>query len=128
MPEQTQAEYYRQAIQLAFCQPKVEGMFLFHAVDEKALAAWQSGLYYADGTPKTSLAAGARVDGPVAARRRRPLPRDAARGPTRGRPARRGADAECDLDCSYVAQLYRLPGKLLATTPRDRRRRPRDRD
>jgi hypothetical protein len=21
----------------------------------------------------------------------------------------------CDLDCSYVAELYRLPGKLLAT-------------
>ena len=54
--EATQATYYRQAIQLAFCQPNVRGIFLFHAFDETSLPGWQSGLYYADGTPKTSLA------------------------------------------------------------------------
>ena len=32
--EATQAAYYRQAMQLAFCQPNVRGLFLFHAVDE----------------------------------------------------------------------------------------------
>ena len=54
--EATQAAYYRQAMQLAFCQPNVRGLFLFHAFDERALTGWQSGLYYADDTPKTSLA------------------------------------------------------------------------
>ena len=39
-----------------FCQPNVIGLLLFHAVDEPARAGWQSGLYYVDGTPKTSLA------------------------------------------------------------------------
>src|SRR5262249_48154963 len=52
----TQAVYYRQAIQLAFCQPNVKAMLLFHSVDEVDLDRWQSGLYYADGTPKVSLA------------------------------------------------------------------------
>ena len=53
--EATQAAYYRQAVQLAFCQPNVRGLFLFHTVDETDLAGWQSGLYYADDTPKSSL-------------------------------------------------------------------------
>src|SRR5918911_1310404 len=52
----TQGTYYAQAIALAFCQPNVRGLFLFHSVDETDLDRWQSGLYYADGTPKTSLA------------------------------------------------------------------------
>ena len=108
VPEATQAAYYRQAIQLAFCQPNVQAMMLFHSVDEAGLAQWQSGLYYA-GTdvPKASLA------------------------PTRLaiQQARRGVVAHCegmqlpvkthvvqkaqkltltcDLDCFYTAQLYR---------------------
>ena len=32
--EATQAQYYRQALQLAFCQPNVIGLLLFHVVDE----------------------------------------------------------------------------------------------
>ncbi|HEY8316897.1 MAG TPA: hypothetical protein VIG35_08545, partial [Gaiellaceae bacterium] len=55
--EATQAAYYRQAVQLAFCQPNVRGLFLFHAFDESDLTGWQSGLYYADDTPKSSLGA-----------------------------------------------------------------------
>jgi hypothetical protein len=55
--EATQGAYYRQALALAFCQPNVEGILLFHAFDEANLAAWQSGMYYANGTPKTSLPA-----------------------------------------------------------------------
>jgi hypothetical protein len=51
----TQAIYYRQAIQLAFCQPNVRGLMLFHTVDEPDLNRWQSGLFYADSTPKGSL-------------------------------------------------------------------------
>ena len=57
VPEAVQGQYYRQAIQLAFCQPNVRGLFLFHAVDERDLNRWQSGVYYADESPKSDLAA-----------------------------------------------------------------------
>ncbi len=55
MDEATQGSYYRQALALAFCQPNVEGVLLFHAFDESDLDRWQSGVYYADTTPKSSL-------------------------------------------------------------------------
>lgn len=106
--EKTQAAYYRQAVQLAFCQPNVRALMLFHAVDEKELAAWQSGLYYAGTTvakaslPATRLAMQqsrrgvvARCDGlqlPV-------LPRAAQNGPK--------LTLSCAIDCDYTAQLYR---------------------
>ena len=50
-----QADYYRSALELTYCQPTVRGLFLFHTFDETDLAGWQSGLYFADGTPKPSL-------------------------------------------------------------------------
>ncbi|MEI7760674.1 MAG: hypothetical protein WCJ67_07875 [Thermoleophilia bacterium] len=53
--ESTQGQYYGRALQLAFCQPNVVGILLFHSRDEPALASWQSGVYYADGTTKTSF-------------------------------------------------------------------------
>jgi hypothetical protein len=53
--EGKQAAQYRQALGLAQCQPNVAGMLIFHVVDEADATAWQSGVYYADGTPKTSL-------------------------------------------------------------------------
>lgn len=53
--ETTQGAYYGRALQLAFCQPTVTGILLFHTQDEPALSSWQSGVYYADGTPKSSL-------------------------------------------------------------------------
>jgi hypothetical protein len=53
--EITQGQFYGQAMQLAFCQPNVVGILLFHSQDEPALGSWQSGVYYADGSPKTSL-------------------------------------------------------------------------
>jgi hypothetical protein len=55
VPEATQAAYYSQAIALAACQPTVTALLIFHVVDEANLDRWQSGLYYADDTPKTSL-------------------------------------------------------------------------
>ena len=55
--EQMQAKYYTRAIQLAFCQKTVAGLLFFHVSDEHDLDRWQSGLFYADDTPKTSLAA-----------------------------------------------------------------------
>jgi hypothetical protein len=56
VPEATQADYYRRALELAACQDGVEGLLLFHVRDEPALAGFQSGVYYVDGTPKESLA------------------------------------------------------------------------
>lgn len=55
--ETTQAQMYLQAMQMSFCQPTVLGLFLFHFQDEPARSAWQSGVYYVDGTPKSSLTA-----------------------------------------------------------------------
>jgi hypothetical protein len=55
--EATQAQMYTQAMQMAFCQPTVMGLLLFHVQDETALPAWQSGVFYADGTAKSSLSA-----------------------------------------------------------------------
>lgn len=55
VPEETQAAFYEQALGLAFCQPNVEATLLFLARDERSLATWQSGLYYVDGTAKSSL-------------------------------------------------------------------------
>jgi hypothetical protein len=52
--EATQARYYRQAFELACSQETVEGLYIFHVWDEPDLLGWQSGLYYADGTPKSS--------------------------------------------------------------------------
>jgi hypothetical protein len=53
----TQAAYYRRALELAYCQPTVRGLFVFHTFDEANLSGWQSGLYFADRTPKPSLPA-----------------------------------------------------------------------
>ena len=55
--EETQAEYYRQAFELAACQPTVIAVYIFHLFDEADLNRWQSGPYYADTKPKTSLPA-----------------------------------------------------------------------
>jgi hypothetical protein len=55
--EETQAEYYRQAFELAVCQPTVIAVYIFHLFDEPDLNRWQSGPYYADAKPKTSLPA-----------------------------------------------------------------------
>lgn len=52
---ETQARYYREAFELAACQPTVRGLFVWHTFDELDLAGWQSGLYYADQKPKASL-------------------------------------------------------------------------
>lgn len=52
--EETQAEYYRQAFELACDQPTVEGLYVFHVWDEPDLLGWQSGVYYVDRTPKAS--------------------------------------------------------------------------
>jgi hypothetical protein len=52
--EETQERYYREAYELACSQETVEGLYIFHVWDEPDLLGWQSGLYYADRTPKSS--------------------------------------------------------------------------
>lgn len=114
--EETQAAYYEQALALAFCQPTVEGMLVFLSRDERARTAWQSGVFYVDGTPKKSLP-----------RVRESLDRTTGGSITRCpgvqlivRPtvlrfgtrsaAKRGvfrATLECDLDCVYQVRLER---------------------
>jgi hypothetical protein len=54
---ETQAAYYRRALELAYCQTTVRGLFVFHTFDEPSLGGWQSGLYFADRSPKPSLPA-----------------------------------------------------------------------
>jgi len=55
--EETQARFYREALELASCQETVIGVLIFHLYDEPDLNRWQSGIYYVDGTPKSSLPA-----------------------------------------------------------------------
>jgi cellulase (glycosyl hydrolase family 5) len=54
--EAIQADYYRWAIDLAYCQPTVKAFLIFHVADEPDLDRWQSGVFYADDTPKSSMA------------------------------------------------------------------------
>jgi hypothetical protein len=116
--ERTQGAYYRRALELAFCQPNVTGVLLQHSHDEPARAAWQSGVYYADGSPKTSLAL---VRGAIALTRGGSV----TRCPGLALPVRTtvlrfpfgsGLRApalsfrlQCDLDCVYRARLVKLP-------------------
>ncbi len=54
--ETRQAAYYQQAFALAACQPTVAGVLIFHVADERDARGWQSGVYYGNFTPKSSLA------------------------------------------------------------------------
>ena len=116
-----QGQRYKQALGLAFCQPTVKAMFLYHAFDEVGRGQWQSGLYYIDHTAKPSLpivrqafrevARGviARCPGmrlKVNATVSFPTPRQAA---TAGK---RGSSIQfrigCDLDCRYTSGVIDL--------------------
>ncbi len=123
--EATQAQMYTQAMQMTFCQPTVMGLFLFHVQDEPALAAWQSGEYYVDGTPKTSLPA---VAAAVASVKRGVV------APCTGlqltpklvvkaaKPTRSGVKVTvtCSLDCAYTLTLdgRRVTGKAVGRIPK----------
>jgi hypothetical protein len=123
--EAVQAQMYLQAMQMTFCQPTALGILLFHLQDEPALSGWQSGEFYVDGTPKTSLY-------PV---------RSAAFGVhrgivagcpgllltpklvlTAGKPDKTGIKVTltCSLDCTYTVTLdsRRLTGTAIGKTPK----------
>jgi hypothetical protein len=116
-----QGERYKQAIGLAFCQPTVKAMFLFHAFDEPGRKQWQSGLYYVDRTPKPSLAIVrqafqetrrgviARCPGmrlAVQATVGFPSARKAASAGKRGSPIQ--LLVRCNLDCRYTSGVIQL--------------------
>jgi hypothetical protein len=139
LDERRQGEMYRQALELAFCQPTVRAFFLFHTVDEADLNRLQTGMYYADGRPKPSrgpvrnaaLAIGRGVLAQCPGLRLRPdvratfPPALERRAPT--------FRLECDLDCTYAARLVEpggatalaLNGRALGRTPRTVRFPPR---
>ena len=108
--ERTQGAYYRQAIELSFCQRNVRGVFLFLSVDEPSRPGWQSGLYYPDRTAKTSLAAvrqaARQTRGGVVVRcpgmRLTPAVTDVAYSPS-------SIKFRCDIDCRYVLRVERFP-------------------
>jgi hypothetical protein len=109
--ETVQAAYYRRALQLAFCQPNVTGILLFHSHDEPALSAWQSGLYYADGSPKSSLVP---VRDALAATRGGSIARCEGlvltlKPKVTFLPRALSFTLRCDLDCVYRARLVKLP-------------------
>jgi hypothetical protein len=115
--EGTQGTYYHDALALAFCQPTTKAFFVFHAFDEPALAGWQSGLYYTDGTPKTSLAAvkGAIRDVTGGVITHCPdlklTPKAVVGFPTGRALASRPfvVKVKCDIDCDALVRLSRQP-------------------
>jgi hypothetical protein len=111
VPADVQGLYYRQAIGLAFCQPTVRSISLFHTIDEPDLNRWQSGLFYVDGKSKASLPVvrkaiaeahrgvvaqcpGMRLSVRVTLRRPVASPRPAV-------------TFQCNLDCDYVLTARR---------------------
>ena len=118
--EATQARYYAQAMQMATCQPTVRTFLVFRLIDSPQLSDWQSGVYYVDGTPKSSRAAIA-----AAARRARtgiatgcaallaPKPFVSFFPVTRPGP-KIGIQPlllRCNEDCNYTIRLVRLGTK-----------------
>jgi hypothetical protein len=117
VPESTQASYYRQAVAMSFCQPNVVGLLIFHAFDETALDRFQSGLYYPDLTPKTSLPAVRDAErdvrgGVIARCEGLELTPNAKVTYPRVRTIPTGTAAinvTCDVDCTIAARLEKLP-------------------
>jgi Cellulase (glycosyl hydrolase family 5) len=111
----TQARFYKQALQLTFCQPNVEGIFLFHTVDETALLGWQSGLYYVDGTPKPSLAPTRAAVAQVHRDTIASCPGLQVTPKLKLSWVRDHAFVTCDVDCNYRANLVGVPRRAVAS-------------
>jgi hypothetical protein len=114
--ESVQGDYYRQAIELAFCQPNVRGFFIFHTIDESDLNRWQSGLFYVDGKPKSDLpfvrtAVKEAHRGVVTRCQSLALTPRASLGVVKVA-ARVRADLRCDIDCTY-ALTVRAAGRTV---------------
>jgi len=114
IPEAQQAAYYRQAFALAACQPTVAGLLIFHVADERDARAWQSGVYYTNGTPKSSFdavrdGALAAHDGMLAhcskSKTTSNLGDIVFYEPSTAEPRTLKLDFSCALPCSYEAQV-----------------------
>jgi hypothetical protein len=113
----TQAAFYREALAMAFCQPNVTTFLFLHSVDESNLNRWQSGMYYVDGTPKSSLAAVLEATrdtrGAVIARCSGLLLSPTAKVVyPRGKSLTKvplKVKLRCDIDCNYRVRLERHP-------------------
>jgi hypothetical protein len=117
IPEKKQAQFYRQAFAIAQCQPTVAGIMIFHVADERDANRWQSGVYYHDNTPKSSLAAvrsaalraqaGTLVQ---CAKGKTPAGVGAVvfHDPTAGDVPALGIDFSCTLICRYEARVVRV--------------------
>src|SRR5215217_1928520 len=125
IPEAQQAAWYRQAFAIAQCQPTVAGMLIFHVTDESDANTWQSGVYYADGTPKSSLASvrdaalRAQVGGLTQCKRGKitaNLGRVAFREPAPTPPSGPGVDFSCTASCTYEARVVRVESGSVAVT------------
>ena len=55
--EVDQAKQLTDSLRLMYCQPHVEAIFNFLLKDEREMARWQSGVFWADGSAKGSLEA-----------------------------------------------------------------------
>ena len=123
IPPTLQGQRYKEALGLAFCQPTVKAMFLYHAFDEVGRGQWQSGLYYVDHTPKPSLPivrqAFQQVQRGVIARcpgmRLKVNAKVAFLAPKQaGWAGRRGSPIQfkvsCDLDCRYTSSVIDRTG------------------
>jgi hypothetical protein len=125
IPESLQAKYYAQAFALAACQPTVAGMLIFHVVDERDARAWQSGVYYGNGRPKTSLrvvraAALSAQSGTLAAcdqdKTTANVDGIVFSGPSAASPDMLQTGFTCNLPCTYVLQvLDATTGKPVAS-------------
>jgi hypothetical protein len=111
--EKKQAEHYRKAIELSFCQPNVAGLFLFLTSDDARRTGWQSGLYYVDQTAKASLAEVKKAarqsrGGIVAKCAGLQLTPKVDRFGVFGSNGRYGVTLRCSVDCTAEVALVRL--------------------
>jgi hypothetical protein len=122
--EPRQALYYRKAIALAQCQPTVAGLLIFHVADERDANAWQSGVYYADDTPKTSMdgvrlgalaAQGGTFAHCTTVKTASSFKSVVFHGPPPA-PGPLQIDLTCDAACTYHAQLIDLDDGQVAAT------------
>jgi len=115
VPEAKQAAAYRRAIQLAYCQSNVAGMLLFHTHDEPGRPGWQSGLVYADGSPKTSLEPVRHAIASAGSNSLGACPVE-AKVSAAFTTAERTISLRCERACTYRARLLRLPRRTAVAT------------
>jgi hypothetical protein len=111
--EKTQATHYRKALELAFCQPNVAGIFMFLTIDDARRPGWQSGFYYPDKTPKASLTAMKQAarqarGGTVAQCAGMQLTPTVERFGPFGSKGRYGVNFRCSIDCMAEIKLQRV--------------------